>query len=259
MRKGGVSRFVTAVGLLLALAGGASRVAAHSGHVVARSERYLKLDVGENGARLVVSLSLGAEEFLRISRRADSDHDGEVSRREADAFLGTFLDDVRRELPARLDGHFTRVDWGEPFMDPIGVIRAQPGTVEVVGRVRVPPGQHTLWVTDEMRQETIERTDVAFQVRDRVRLVASGPTDLPTSIVRTLAFGKDAPTRRAHSLAITVDVPMPPEGELPRPRPVGALGITLLIFAWSFIAVAISRLLRERAALAKASKKPRPI
>ena len=50
---------------------------AHVGHVIARAERYLKLEVAGNDARVVVSLTLGEGEGERVLSEADADRDGD--------------------------------------------------------------------------------------------------------------------------------------------------------------------------------------
>ena len=49
---------------------------AHLGHVIQQAERYIKLDVSGYRVRVVVSLTLGAQEMSRVMHQADTDQNG---------------------------------------------------------------------------------------------------------------------------------------------------------------------------------------
>ena len=51
------------------------RAEAHLGHTITRAERYLKIDASESDTRIVVSLTLGAEEGQRLLESADANQD----------------------------------------------------------------------------------------------------------------------------------------------------------------------------------------
>jgi hypothetical protein len=162
---------------------------AHLGHDVARAERYLKLDVAGNTARVVVSLTLGPAEGARLLQAADADGDGAVSDVERDGYLAAWGRALTGELPIEVDGERQTVSWGEPYFEPVGPVRALPVTVEMVARVELTGGRQTIRVTDGMvRREVYDRTDVAFRARDQARLVASGTDASPSEPIADLAY-----------------------------------------------------------------------
>jgi hypothetical protein len=172
----------------------ATPAAAHFGHVVVRAERYLKLDVNAAGARLVVSVSLGPEEMARIQTAADADGDGNVSEPEKDAYMNEWATGLATELPVTVDDVPVPVRWAEPFFEPTGAVRPEPGTVEMVGTFDLAGGEHAIAVRDAMRIEPYDRTDVAFRARDPAVLLASGIGDAsPTELVAEVAYGRELP------------------------------------------------------------------
>ncbi len=190
------------VALLIALLVSGAR--AHLGHVVMRAERYLKLDAEPGGVRLVVSLTLGPDETVRVAQAADRSGDGVVSAQEADAYMREWGEGLRSDLPVEVDGQSVEVSWGEPFFDPIGPIQAVPGAVEMVAHVPLGPGRHHVSLLDEMRAEAFDRTDVAFEGQPGTQVVAAGPHAEPSGRVRTLSYvAGNAPER----LTLVVDVP----------------------------------------------------
>jgi len=168
---------------------------AHLGHVVQRAERYLKVDLQPRELRLVVSLTLGPSEMARVLDAADTDHDRDVSRAEADAYLDQWGRGLADELPVQVDGQRVSLSYRDAYFDPIGPVRAQAGTVEMVGHVELSGGEHSLELRDGMRVATFDRTDVTFQARDGVELLASGLQGA-TSVERRLSYGRDGPNRR---------------------------------------------------------------
>lgn len=197
----------TSRGVALALvalgAAGASPVAAHLGHVVLRAERYLKVDVAREEARVVVSLALGPDEAVRVLRAADADADGAVTRDEASRYLAQWGDGLRTDLPIEVDGAPIAATWTDGWLDPVGRIERVPLNVEMVAHVPLEPGRHRVTIHDRMRVETFERTDVAFEVRDGVALVASGDGEHPTEPTPALTYGPRAPAR---SLTAVVEI-----------------------------------------------------
>ncbi|GAB4216320.1 MAG: hypothetical protein OHK0013_42680 [Sandaracinaceae bacterium] len=166
---------------------------AHLGHVVLRAERYLKLDASDADTRLVVSLTLGAEEGRRLLEGADANRDGSVSQAEADGYMGQWGDGLAAELPVELDGVPVPLVWGEPFLDPIGPVRAVPVTVEMVAHLPTGAREHTVVVRDRMvRREVFDRTDVAFRAHDGAELVACGSGPEPTGRQASLSYGRAA-------------------------------------------------------------------
>jgi hypothetical protein len=171
-------------------------VHAHVGHVIARAERYLKLDASETDTRLVVSLMLGADEGARVLRDADLDRDGAVSPAESDAYLARWGEGLGTELPVTIDGEPIAVAWTEGWLDPIGRVRRAPLTIEMVAHLPTRSGEHTIAFDDRMvRRETFDRTDVAFRVHSPVELVGCGAStrDPRTCLVRDLVIVPGAP------------------------------------------------------------------
>ena len=165
------------LGVALALALSPAAVHAHLGHVVQRAERYLKLDVSGNQARLVVSLNLGPPETESVLGRADSNQDGEVDAGERDAYLAEWGRGLENELSVRVGGREIPIRFGEPFLQPIGPVRAVDGTVEMVGTFPIPAETDApvrVDVADGMRVETFDRTDISFRVRDGARVTEVG-------------------------------------------------------------------------------------
>ncbi len=187
-----------AVGIVVA----ASTAHAHLGHVVLRAERYLKFDAEPDGVRLVVSLTLGPQETMRIAEAADANQDGEITAQEADAYMLQWGEGLLTDLPVFVDGEPVEVQWGEPFYDPIGPIRPVPGAVEMVAHVPLSGGRHRVSMDDKMRVEAFDRTDVAFEGQPGTTTVFSGAGDEPNEWVRGLAYG---PNNAPERLTIVVD------------------------------------------------------
>lgn len=237
-------RALTLLAVALALAAGA-RASAHNGHPILRAERTIKLEAdGAEGLRMVVTINFGAEEMLRVARRADSDGDGNVVADEVEDYMLDWAEVLRRGLPVRVDGAFARVDFIEPFFDPKGPISLRPGTLEYVGRVRVGSGQHELFVTDEMNLDEFDRTDVMFTSTNDATLLTSGPTEAPTDITPSFAYGRTTDRARVHAFGMSVEMPPPEESELPRRPPPGFLIPAVVIPGVTVFNVMLGRLLR---------------
>jgi len=164
--------------------------AAHVGHVIRTAERYLKLDVDGHRARVVVSLTLGADEGRRVLEAADADGDGTVTGAESEAYLAQWGDGLREEVPLSLDSERVRASWGEGYFAPIGSVRRVPVTVEMVARFELGGGEETVGLEDRMvRREVFERTDVRFQIRGDAELVRSGVEGDDADATEELAYG----------------------------------------------------------------------
>lgn len=225
--------------------GGASVAAAHQGHPILRAERTIKLEAdGHEGVRMVVTVNYGVEEMLRVARNADADGDGSLDRREIEDTMLEWAETLRRELPVRLDGSFARVRYVRPFFEPTGRIEMRPGTLEMTGMINVGAGRHQIFVTDDMPGDAFDRTDVMFTASNDAQLLASGPTERPTEVMPSFAYGRDTDRRRVHSITMMVEMPQPAEGRLPRPRSIGYERPLVLLLAQSAIAVMIGRLVR---------------
>ena len=188
---------------------------AHLGHVVLRAERYLKLDVAPGEARIVVSLSLGGEETRRVLGAADTDASGDVTPAEAEGYLAAWGAGLQDELPMSVDGTPVSVRWEEPYLSPQGPVTATQGTVEMIARVPLEAGVRTLSLTDHMRGERFDRTDVAFEVRSGAELLASGLGAEPARAVPRIALG---PAKDARVITMRVRVPPSPDARTPPPE-----------------------------------------
>lgn len=195
-----------------------------------RAERYVKIDASPAETRIVVTLTLGASESPRVLRAADADRDGDVSAEESAAYLRQWGDGLRVDLPVTVDGEPVEVRWADAYLDPIGQVRAIPTTVEMVGHVVVEPGRHRLTLTDKMRAEAVDRTDVAFRVRDGVSLVASGLEPDVASRTPDLAVGAARPGDPPRRLTAVLDVPGAARGSGGALRPLMAgAGVAALL------------------------------
>jgi len=217
----------------LALVGGAATAEAHLGHDVVRAERYLKVEVAPTGARFVVSLTLGPAEMARILERADGDGDGVVTQAEADAYMGRWAEGLQTDLPVTVDGEAVTLEWGEAYFDPLGAVRPVSGTVEMVAHHPLDGGEHTLVLSDAMRLESLERTDVRLTVEPPVELLAAGPGAEPEGedIARDFYYGNDS---RAAPEAVSLRVKVPGWTRFERWSFGGAAALTVLlaIVAW---------------------------
>ncbi|MDH5490497.1 MAG: hypothetical protein OEY14_00840 [Myxococcales bacterium] len=227
--SGGGRRLVI-LALLLGLATPIRGARAHIGHVVQRAERYLKIDASPEEIRVVVSLTLGPAETLRVMGAADPNRDGELSQAEADAYMAQWGAGLAEELPIEVDGERLHPSWVEPYFDPIGSIRAAPGTVEMVAHLPIDGGEHVLRLRDGMQVETYERTDVFFAVRDGVELLRSGPGDAPDAAIERLAYG-----RRDLAEVLTMRIRVP--GPAATRSTLYALAAIALLFAISVLAL----------------------
>lgn len=222
-------RRATSLSIALALAGSsfvASDAQAHLGHIVVSAERYLKIDASEADTRVVVSLTLGEAEGRRVLEAADSDHDGEVTQTEADAYLAEWAQGLREELPVELDGERVDVAFAEPFLDPIGRVRSTPITIEMVAHVPVSSREASITVRDAMvRREIYDRTEVAFRAHDGAEVLVSGAGEVPASRELDLAFGRNlAPMPDA--ITMRARYPSRPE---PSSVPWAGVGVAALI------------------------------
>lgn len=206
---------------------------AHLGHVIARAERYVKLDLAGRSARVVVSLTLGAREGARVLAAADADSSGDVSVAERDAYLAQWGAGLEAELPLRVDGEPQALSWGEPYMAPVGAVRPVPVTVEMVARFDLGGGRQTIRLDDRAtRREVYDRTDVAFRVRDGATLVASGAGEAPTEPTPDLAYAPDFDGGAPVILTAVVETPArPPEAPWTAIAIAAALALGGLAFA----------------------------
>jgi hypothetical protein len=211
----------------------ASMAHAHLGHVVVRAERYLKIDLEPTQARVVVSLTLGPDETVRIQSAADADRDGALTQAEADAYLAEWGRGLADELPVEVDGVPVTLVWGEPWMAPLGTIERVPGSVEMVARVPLPPGRHVLRVRDGMRVESFDRTDVNVTTSDSsVRLVAAGEGAEPRELTDRFAYGpQNAPD------VITVIAELPGTPPTVKWLAIAGAGVFVLAAIGAWIAV----------------------
>ncbi len=181
---------------------------AHLGHVVVRAERYLKIDLEPTQARVVVSLTLGPDETVRIQSAADTDRDGTITQAEADTYMAEWGRGLATELPVEVDGEPVTLAWAEPWMAPLGRIERVPGSVEMVARVPLEPGRHVLRVRDGMRVETFDRTDVNVTTSDSsVRLVAAGEGAEPRELTDRFAYG---PQNAPEVISVIAELPGTP-------------------------------------------------
>ncbi|HJL14495.1 MAG TPA: hypothetical protein RMH99_02495 [Sandaracinaceae bacterium LLY-WYZ-13_1] len=165
-----------------------------------------------NDARVVVSLTLGAEEGERVLEAADADGDGRVSEAEADAHLAQWAAGLRTELPVSVDGAAVELAWGEGWFEPIGEVREVPVTLELVAHLALD-GEQTVALEDRMvRREVFDRTDVAFRAREGAELLASGAEAEPSEPIPDLAYGPTFRGGEPVTLTAVVRTPeRPPE------------------------------------------------
>lgn len=183
---------------------------AHLGHIVARAERYLKIEAGPEQARVVVSLTLGAGEMAKVLMAADREGngDGVVTDGEAATYLEGWGEGLEQDLPIELDGDPVDAEWGEGYLAPLGRVRATGGAVEMTARVPWSGGRHVLTLRDRMRPEAADRTDVAFRAVGPAELVASGMAESPSGVVEDLAYGPPVVVAgNADAITAVVEVP----------------------------------------------------
>lgn len=211
---------------------------AHLGHEISSAERYIKLDAAGQGARIVVSLTLGPDEGLRVLEAADANGDRSVSERERDAYLASWGEGLARELPLTIDGERRELAWGEPYMEPIGRVTRALVTVEMVARIELE-GRQLVRIEDRMvRREVYDRTDVAFRARDGAELVASsvGEEGTPTEVQADAAY--DGAFMRGQPVPL-IAIVQTPDAPLSVPWPIVAGAILL-------IAISIAVFVRAR-------------
>ncbi|MCB9656270.1 MAG: hypothetical protein R3B40_08925 [Polyangiales bacterium] len=177
---------------------------AHLGHVIQQAERYIKLDVSGYRVRVVVSLTLGAQEMSRVMHQADTDQNGWVSPGERDAYMALWGDGLREELRISVDGTLVEVLYGEAFMQPIGPVSAVDGAVEMVGEFVLDGGEHLVSVADDMPRDAFDRTDLSFRARDAATLLASGIGEFPTELTEHGSVHRDTPYPEAFSMRVRV-------------------------------------------------------
>ena len=168
---------------------------------------------------------------------ADADGDRTVTPQEADAYMAQWGEGLRTDLPVTLDGDPAELTWSEPYIDPIGAVRETPLTVEMVARLPLEAGRHTITMRDRMRREPFDRTDVAFDTREGATLIASGLDESPSSPTPRLAYGPDLPgPDTGHPITAIVEVPGDPSSAAQRSWS-WALGVAvgLLILGAAFV------------------------
>jgi hypothetical protein len=231
----------SALAITLCLAPGVAH--AHLGHEIASAERYIKLDVAGHGARIVVSLTLGPDEGRRVLESADTNHDRTVSEAERDAYLASWGEGLSREVPVLVDGERRELEWGEPYMEPIGPVTRALVTVEMVARIELDGGDELVRIEDRMvRREVYDRTDVAFRARERAELIASsvGEEARPTELTADASY--DGGFMRGEPVPILAIVRTEEKPPL-LPWPVIAGGLALIVIS---IAVLVGARLRKR-------------
>ncbi len=185
----------------------ATKADAHLGHYVVSAERYIKLDLSPDEARIVVSLSLGASAAERLLTPADRDRDGNVSQSEAETYLSAWARGLATELPIELDGQLSHARYGEGVLAPLGVIHPEALTVEMVARIPLGPGEHTIRIQDRMDLSRFERTDIAFRTRDGIALVASDLGPNPDAVHTDLYYASNWDPRGGRFITARVRVP----------------------------------------------------
>ena len=199
-----------------------------------RAERYLKIEVVPTGARFVVSLNLGPPEMRTILERADGDSDGEVTQAEADAYMALWAEGLQTDLPVTIDGEAVTLEWGEAYFDPLGAVRPVIGTVEMVAHHPLDGGEHAIVLTDDMRLESLERTDVRLTAEPPVEVLAAGPgaeLDADAEVIEDFYYGNDS---RAAPDAVALQIRVPGWTRWQRWSFVGASAFTVLLalIAW---------------------------
>ena len=205
---------------------------AHLGHDVVRAERYLKIEVGEDGlARFVVSLTLGPAAMRTILESADADGDGQVSQLEADAYMRRWGEGLATDLPVTIDGESVPLEWSEPYFTPIGPVRSVDGAVEMVARHELDGGEHLIVMGDGMRLEVLERTDVRLTTVAPVELLAAGPGAAPEDEAQDFYYGNES-AAAPDAVALRVRVPGWSRGQRRGAVIGGVLAVLLAGLAW---------------------------
>jgi len=233
-------RLCVGLACLVAIAtGGGAR--AHSGHPILRAERTIKFEaVGHEGVRIVITVNYGAEQMLRIVRRADEDSNGVVDADEVAEFMQDWSRELRDDLPLHVDGARVRPAFTRPFFEPDGPVSLRPGTLEVVATIPLGEGRHEISLEDSMEADDFDRTDVMFEVTNEATLLASGPSATPIEVVPSFAYGRSTETRRVRNMGLAFTLPSSEEPAGPR----RFAYVALFLVAQSALAVAIGRLLR---------------
>lgn len=243
-RRFGVALLVLAVLGAVALSGlQPSTAEAHLGHVVLRAERYLKLDVEPQSARFVVSLTLGADETVRVLVAADADEDGEVTPSEAEAYVLEWGRALSEELLFELDGEPFGLDFSEPWLDPLGPTVPAPsmaeslsGVVELVAMIPLDGGRHILRWRDRMDVSRFDRTDVVVSAQPGVTLHAVGPSEHPSDLDERFAYAShDVPE------VVTAIVEVAGLSPIERALVFVAVGLTAMLVVAAWIALALRR------------------
>ncbi len=148
--------------------------------------------------------------------------------------MGRWAEGLQTDLPVTIDGEAVTLAWGEPYFDPLGAVRPVNGSVEMVAHHELDGGEHTIVLTDDMRLEALERTDVRLTVEPPAELLAAGPGAEPSvdeEIVEDFYYGNDS---RAAPDAVSMRVKVPGWTRWQRWSFVGAAAFTVLLamLAW---------------------------
>lgn len=221
-----------------------SSLSAHLGHPQAvLSGRYLKLDLAGDGVRVVASYTFDRGTAAELLPRFDIDGDRALSRAEGEDAIAYWAKHLEAELPVEVDGLAPEGGaWGEGTIAPLGPLRPETLTLELVYRFVPDGGEHRVVVRDRTPIDAPPTpTEVAFRARDGATLILSGVGPSPTRIDPGATYMAPAPSGE---ILLTAVATFPARG--PEPSLLIAAGVTTALGIAIAIALRHARKKRPR-------------
>jgi len=172
---------------ILSLGEATKEALAHPDHGPTMGERYLRLEVDEDRARLVYGLTYTARFGRNVRAARDQNSDGRIDEGEHSAIAREHARSIGAGVEARVDGQVQTISWAETYVGPVdGPITATPLAIESSGTIALDSEATHLSIHDGAEFEGVYRTSAEIEAVRGVELTAAGRGLEPSGrVVRT--------------------------------------------------------------------------
>ncbi len=174
--------------LVLAITFATATASAHVGPSKDDNNRYLKLTPQTDRVRLAYTVFFGEVPGSRTRPSIDTDHDGTISEREAQAFGDKLADEVAASLDLNLDKTQLKIVW-EQIVVGMGSAQVHGGgafSVDLVAQVCLAPGAtHAVILRDRFKLLNPGETEVKLEDTHGIKVVTA---KIGASTERTIKF-----------------------------------------------------------------------
>lgn len=205
--------------LIMAWSSPSREVGAHPNHGPAWGERYLKLEISSEGARVVYGLTFSARYGIKVRRMADEDRDGVITTSESEHFGARFIEGLERDVRFDVDESRRHLSFSSPFVAGLESPRGRgPVALESAAKLSLNPGSRRFVLTDASEFEGIYRTTAKLVVSDDVKMIRCGRGPRPARKELRLVF-LDLPEEGAPPpRIITAEVELPRDAVILSPH-----------------------------------------